>query len=74
MGFLASGGDEFNPGPETRLDRSELLCNKVLLKYKEIEKASDTGIRRGQKSSPLLVFSWMLYSHSQSVNEKKGMS
>ena len=33
--FLASGGEEFNPGPETRLDRSELLCNKVLLKYKE---------------------------------------
>ena len=32
--FLASGGDEFNPGPETRLDHSELLCNKVLLKYK----------------------------------------
>ena len=34
-GFLASGGGEFNPGPETRLDHSELLCNKVLLKYKE---------------------------------------
>ena len=33
-GFLASGGDEFNLGPETSLDRSELLCNKVLLKYK----------------------------------------
>ena len=33
-GFLASGGDEFNLGPETRLDHSELLCNKVLLKYK----------------------------------------
>ena len=33
-GFLASGGDDFNPGPETRLDSSELLCNKVLLKYK----------------------------------------
>ena len=29
-GFLAPGGEEFNPGPETRLDRSELLCNKVL--------------------------------------------
>ena len=29
-----TGGEEFNPGPETRLDRSELLCNKVLLKYK----------------------------------------
>ena len=33
-GFLAPGGEKFNPGPETRLDRSELLCNKVLLKYK----------------------------------------
>ena len=33
-GFLASRGEEFNLGPETRLDRSELLCNKVLLKYK----------------------------------------
>ena len=27
-GFLVPGGEEFNPGPETRLDRSELLCNK----------------------------------------------
>ncbi|WP_343090204.1 hypothetical protein [Salmonella enterica] len=34
LGFLAYGGEEFNPGPETRLDHSELLCNKVLLKYK----------------------------------------
>ena len=33
-GFLAPGGEEFNLGPETRLDHSELLCNKVLLKYK----------------------------------------
>ena len=33
-GFLASGGEEFSPGPETRLDLSELVCNKVLLKYK----------------------------------------
>ena len=32
--FLAPGGEEFNLGPETRLDHSELLCNKVLLKYK----------------------------------------
>ena len=31
---LAPGGEEFNPGPETRLDRSELWCNKVLLKCK----------------------------------------
>ena len=28
------GGEEFNLGPEMRLDRSELLCNKVLLNYK----------------------------------------
>ena len=34
LGFLALGGEEFNLGPETRSDRSELLCNKVLLKYK----------------------------------------
>ena len=33
-GFLAPRGEEFNSGPETRLDRSELLCNKVLLEYK----------------------------------------
>ena len=32
-GFLASG-EEFNLGPEMRLDHSELLCNRVLLKYK----------------------------------------
>ena len=33
-GFLASRGKEFNVGPETRFDHSELLCNKLLLKYK----------------------------------------
>ena len=33
-GFLTSREEEFNPGPVTRLDRSELLCNNVLLKYK----------------------------------------
>ena len=33
-GFLASEGDRFHLGPETRLDRSELLCNQVSLKYK----------------------------------------
>ena len=32
-GFLALGEDKFNPGPETRLDHSELLCNQVLLTY-----------------------------------------
>ena len=51
-GFLASRGEEFNPGTEMRLDSSELLYNKVLLKYKR-DKASDTDIRRGQKECSL---------------------
>ena len=48
---MAFGGEEFNPGPETRLDSSELLCNKVVLKYKR-EKASDIDLRKGQKEYP----------------------
>ena len=48
VGSLASGGQEFNLGPVRRLNCSELLCDKVLLKYKR-EKASDIDIRRGQK-------------------------
>ena len=32
--FLASGGEEFNLGPVIRLNHSEILCNKVLLKNK----------------------------------------
>ena len=53
QGFLAPGGEEFNPGPETRSDRSDLLCNKFYSSIKEIEKASDIGIRSGQKEYPL---------------------
>ena len=51
-GFLDPRGEEFNLGPETRFDRSELLCNKVLLKYKGDSETSDIGIRRGQKEYP----------------------
>ena len=54
LGFLASGGEGNNPEPVMRLDCSEILCNKVLLKYK-IEKASDTS-EGGRKCAPLLVF------------------
>ena len=32
--FLASRVEDFNPGPVTRLDLSELLCDEDLLKYK----------------------------------------
>ena len=38
LGFLASGGEEFNLGPEIRLDYSELLCNKVFIKVKKERK------------------------------------
>ena len=51
---MASGGEEFNPGPETRLDRSELL-------YKRDREASDINIRRGQKAN-LLVLAKELYT------------
>ena len=50
--FLASRGEEFNPGLEMRLDDSEHLFNKVLLSIKDIKKTSDTDIRRGQKECP----------------------
>ena len=46
---------------QTRLDHLKLLCNKVLLKYKWLEEASDIDIRRGKKVSSLLVFSKELY-------------
>ena len=34
LGFVACREEEFDPGPEMRLDHLKLLCNKVLLKYK----------------------------------------
>ena len=52
-GFLASGGEEFNPGTETKLDRSELLCNKVLLKYKGDRERFWHRHQKGQKEYPL---------------------
>ena len=33
-GFVIFGEEDFDLGPELRLDYSKLLCNKVLLKYK----------------------------------------
>ena len=62
-GFLASGG-EFNLEPETRLDRSEILCNK--------EKASDIGIRRGPEECTLASVSHgVIYSLISYYNESK---
>ena len=51
-GFLTSGGDEFNPGPEMRLDHSELLCNKVLLKYKGDRESFWHRHQKGAKEYP----------------------
>ena len=63
-GFLASGREEFNLGPETRLDDLELLCNKVLLKNK--------GIRRGQKEYPFASVSHeVIYSLISYYSESK---
>ena len=63
-GFLAPGGEEFNPGPETRLDRSELLCNTVLLKYKEDRESFwHRHQKGGQKEYPLAsVSNEVIYS------------
>ena len=60
-GFLAPGGEEFNLGPEMRLDRSELLCNKVLLKYKRDRQSFRQTSEEGRKSVPLLVFRQLFY-------------
>ena len=54
LGFLASGGEEFNPGLETRLDCSDLLCNKVLLKYKrDRESFRHRHQKRAERVPPL---------------------
>ena len=52
-GFLASRGEEFNPGSETRLDHSELLCNKVPLKYKGDRKSFWHRHQKGVERAPL---------------------
>ena len=55
-----------------RLDCSELLCNKLLLKYKEIEKASELDIRKGQKECPLTsVSNGVIYLLISYYNESK---
>ena len=48
---MSSGREGLDPGPETRLDHSDLLCSKALLKYK-IEKASDKHQKGTETMSP----------------------
>ena len=61
-GFLASG-EEFSSGPETKLDCSELLCNKVLLKYKGNRESFWHRHQKGEKEYPLAsVSSGVIYA------------
>ena len=62
-GFLASGGEEFNPGPVILLDCSELLCNKVLSKYKRDREGFCHRDQKGTERVSLLFFSRKLYSY-----------
>ena len=72
LGFLAFREEEFNLGPEMRLDCSELLCNKILLKYKRDRETSDIDIRRGQKEYPLAsVSNGVMYLLIIYYNESK---
>lgn len=59
-GFLASGGEEFNPGPVIRLTAQSFCVIKIYLSIKEIEKIE---IRRGQKRVSLLFFSRKVHSY-----------
>ena len=68
LGFLAPG-EEFNPRPEKRLDYSELLCNKILLKYKGDRESFSYRHQRGQKEYPLAsVSSGVIYSPMNQKN------
>ena len=69
LGFLAPGGEEFNLGLETRFDHSELLCNKILLKYKGDRESFSYRHQRGQKEYPLAsVSSGVIYSPMNQKN------
>ena len=50
--FLASRGEEFNLGPVMRLDHSELLCNKVLFKYKRDRESFWDRHQKGAERAP----------------------
>ena len=74
LGFLASRGEEFNPGPEMRLDRSELLCNKVLLKYKRDRESFWHRHQKGAErvSPPHSISNGVIYLLISYHNESKG--
>ena len=70
-GFLASGGEEFNPGPEMRLDRSELLSNKMLLKYKGDKESFWHRHQMGAERALASVSNGVIYSSISCYSESK---
>ena len=58
LGYLASRREEFNLGPETRLDHSELLCNRVLLKYKRDRESFWHTHQKGAERVPPITMNW----------------
>ena len=62
-------------GPEMRLDRSELLCNRVLLKYKRDRQSFWHQHQKGvRKSTPSLVLAMEVYTFNQLLQWIKRMS
>ena len=61
--FFAFRGEEFNSGPETRLDRSEFLYNRVFLKYKRDRESFWYRHQQGaERVPPLPVLAMELYT------------
>ena len=56
--YLASRREEFNLGTETRLDLSELLCNRVLLKYKRDRESFWHSHQKGAERVPPITMNW----------------
>ena len=64
LGFLVSGGEEFNLGPGTRLDCSELLCNKVF-QFNSLTKSCPTLFNPMTHSTPGLPVHHQLLEFTQ---------
>ena len=70
---MASRGEEFNSGPERRLDHWELLCDKVLLKYKRDRESFSHRHQKGDRecAPPASVSKGVIYSPISYYNESK---
>ena len=72
LGFVVSGREEFNLGPEMRLHHSELLCNIVSLKYSMDREGFRHRHQKGEKRVLLAsVRNGVIYSPISYYNESK---